>query len=81
MGSLAVAAAVRMQPDASLTWGIACILSGGALFMYSFRSKGLVPFFFLGTLALTAPYPWARLGYGFSILVLHILISDQFFSS
>ncbi len=54
MASLAVAAAVRMQPGASVAWGIASILSGGALFMYSIRSKGLIPVILLGTLALTA---------------------------
>jgi hypothetical protein len=54
MASLAVAAAVRMQPGASVAWGIASILSGGALFMYSLRTKGLVAIILLGTLALTA---------------------------
>jgi hypothetical protein len=54
MASLAVAAAVRMQPGASVAWGIASILSGGALFMYSTRTKGLIPIILLGTLALTA---------------------------
>jgi hypothetical protein len=54
MASLAVAAAVRMQPGASVAWGIASILSGGALFMYSIRSKRLIPIILLGTLALTA---------------------------
>ena len=70
MTSLAVAAAVRMQPAASIAWGIACILPGAALFLYSVRLKGMIALFLLATLALTAfPYTptWSGLAvYGFT---------------
>lgn len=54
MASLAVASAVRMQPEACLMWGVACLLSGGAIFVYSIRPRGLAVFFLLGALGLTA---------------------------
>lgn len=70
MASLAVAAAVRMQPAACIAWGIACILPGAALFMYSVRPRGMMTLFVLATLALTAfPYTptWSGLAiYGFT---------------
>ena len=63
MAALAFAAAVRLQPAACITWGVACILSGGALFFYSLRSKGTIPILLLGALPLTAlPYTPGWLG-------------------
>jgi hypothetical protein len=71
MAALAFAAAVRMQPAACLTWGVVGILSGGALFFYSLRSKGTVPILLLGAIALVAlPYTPGWLGLAVYIPVL-----------
>ncbi len=42
MASLAMAAAIRGSSLASLAWGIALILSGGLLFLYSARNRALM---------------------------------------
>ncbi len=55
--SLAVAAAVRGQPDASLAWGMACLLSGGLIFLNSVHTRDMLPFSILGLIAFSAlPY-------------------------
>lgn len=57
MAALAVASAVKGQPQASQAWGLACILSGGLLFLSSARYRGLLVIFLLGGLGMTAlPY-------------------------
>jgi hypothetical protein len=76
MASLAVAAAVRMQPGASVAWGIASILSGGVLFMYSIRPKGLIPIILLGNLALTA-FPFTPTWAGSAMY--HLNVSEPTF--
>jgi hypothetical protein len=83
MASISVAAAVRMQPGASVAWGIACVLCGGALFMYSVRTKGLLAIILLGALALTAlPFSptWAgsavyQLSFSSSTVILDLAIN------
>lgn len=40
--SFAVAAAIQAHPGGSLAWGIATLLSGGLLFLFSARSTGLL---------------------------------------
>lgn len=52
--SLAVAAAVRGQPTASLAWGMAVLLSGGVLFLTSIRERRLIWITMLGVLGITA---------------------------
>jgi hypothetical protein len=54
MGSLAVAAAVRAQPAASLAWGMATLLSGGLLFLTSARDRRLSWITLLGLLGFSA---------------------------
>ncbi len=49
MSSLAVASAVRGQPNACLAWGVATIFAGGFLFLASQRHRNMFP---LVTLAL-----------------------------
>jgi hypothetical protein len=57
MAALAVASAVKGRPEATQAWGLACILSGGLLFLSSARYRGLLVIFLLGGLGLTAlPY-------------------------
>ena len=50
LASLSVAAALRSLPTASLAWGIALLLSGGLLFLYSARHKYLLAVGILGLL-------------------------------
>ncbi len=55
--ALAIAAAVRSQPTASLTWGIATLLSGALLFLLSARHRFLKIFILLSWLGFSAlPY-------------------------
>ncbi len=54
MASLALAAAVRGQPAASLAWGMALLLSGGMLFLTSARHPRLLPGLLLGLLGFSA---------------------------
>ncbi|HEX2981316.1 MAG TPA: hypothetical protein VHO48_13690 [Anaerolineaceae bacterium] len=42
MASLVVASAIRGQPADGMAWGLGLLLAGGASFLYSARSKGLV---------------------------------------
>lgn len=51
--SLAVAAALRAQPEASLAWSVATLLSGGLIFLASTRHRRLVPLILLGLLGFT----------------------------
>jgi hypothetical protein len=48
IASLSVVAAIEAKPDASLAWGIACILSGGLLFLTSLRHRWLIPLGIIG---------------------------------
>lgn len=80
MASLAVAAAVRQQPAACIAWGVACILSGGALFLYSVRPKGLVPVFLVGGLALTA-FPYTPTWSGLAVYSLGSSTAAPYFDS
>jgi hypothetical protein len=57
MAALAVASAAKGRPEASQAWGLACILSGGLLFLSSARYRGLLVIFLLSGLGLTTlPY-------------------------
>jgi hypothetical protein len=53
MASLAVASAVKGHPQASQAWGLACLLTGGLLFLSSAKYRGLLIIFFLGVLGIT----------------------------
>ncbi len=50
MASFAVAATVRAQPAAALSWGLACLLPGGLLFLANARHRYLLPLAVLGVL-------------------------------
>lgn len=52
--ALALAAAVRGQAMASLAWGVALLLSGGLLILFSSRHRYLLPIPFLGLLGISA---------------------------
>ena len=54
MASLSMAAAIRAQPEASQAFGLAMILAGGVLFLYSVRHRFLMIFPILGLLGFTA---------------------------
>lgn len=54
MAALSVAAALRAQPEASIAWGIACLLSGGLIFLASARHRNLLPLLGLGLLGFSA---------------------------
>jgi hypothetical protein len=57
MTSLAVAAAVRGQPEASMAWGLATLFSGGLLFLSSTKDRRVSWLTFLGILGISAlPY-------------------------
>lgn len=57
MASLAVASAIKGHPLASQAWGLACLLTGGLLFLSSAKYRGLLPIFILGILGMTGlPY-------------------------
>jgi hypothetical protein len=53
MASMSLAAAVRGQPSASLSWGVAMLLSGGLLFLLSARHRNLLPISLAGFLGLS----------------------------
>jgi hypothetical protein len=62
MACLSLAAAVRGQPGASQAWGIAMLLNGTLLFLFSARTRSLLilpllGFFSLSTLPLTLTWP------------------------
>ncbi|KAF0108592.1 MAG: hypothetical protein FD146_478 [Anaerolineaceae bacterium] len=54
MASLAVAAALRGSPLGSAAWGLALVLGGGIIFLYSARQRTLLWIPFLGLLGLSA---------------------------
>jgi hypothetical protein len=54
IAALAVAAALRGNPIGSAAWGIALVLAGGILFLYSARQKRLLWLLFLAMLGLSA---------------------------
>ena len=61
MTAFAVASAVCGVPEASLAWGLACIFSGGLLFLFSVRNRNLLPlplFGLLGFLGLPFTPAW-----------------------
>ena len=54
---LVAAATVRGQPSAALAWGIAALLSGGLLFLYSARHRYLTALLILGLIGISIlPY-------------------------
>jgi hypothetical protein len=83
--AMAVAAAVRGQPAATLAWGMALLLSGGMLFLHSARHPRIDMLVFLGLLtasALPMTPTWAGT-FIFSVqdqqfLAWHILVSGLF---
>jgi hypothetical protein len=57
MASFSVACAILGEPSASLSWGIATLLSGGLIFLYSARDRRLSWLPLLGLLGISAlPY-------------------------
>lgn len=54
MSSMSLAAAVRGHPSASLAWGIALLLPGGLLFLFSTRRRELLPIPLIGALSISA---------------------------
>ncbi len=54
MALLALAASLRAQPSAALAWGIACLLSGGALSFFTLRTRYLLLIPALGLLGASA---------------------------
>lgn len=57
MGSFSIAGAILGEPSASLAWGIAMLLSGGLLFLFSARERRLAWLPLLGLLGISAlPY-------------------------
>jgi hypothetical protein len=57
MASLAMASAIRMQPTASLAWGIAAIFSGGLIFLSAIRDRRLLWITLLGVWGISGlPY-------------------------
>jgi hypothetical protein len=63
MASLAVAGALRTQPQVCLAWGIAGIFSGSLIFMTSIRRRSLLPLALLGALGISA-LPFTPAWYG-----------------
>lgn len=57
MGALAFAAALRMQPGACQSLGIALLLTGGLLFFFNVRPVWLMPLLLVGALSLSG-LPW-----------------------
>lgn len=51
--SLAVAATLEAQPDASLAWGLTTLLAGGLIFLTSLHQRRLLPLPLLGVLAIS----------------------------
>jgi hypothetical protein len=57
MGSLAMASAIRGQPMAVQAWGLALLLGGGGLFLFSARSLGLRVLLGISAMMISA-LPW-----------------------
>ena len=85
MASFSVAGAVLGEPSASLSWGMALLLSGGLLFLTSVRDRRLIWLSGLGLLAISAlPFTptWngARIFFGpFTLLLLPFFIAQVLF--
>jgi len=57
IAAMALVSATLAQPEASLAWGIACLLSGGLLFLAHTRSRRLAPVLLIGVLTIsTLPF-------------------------
>jgi hypothetical protein len=64
LASLAVASSLRGNPAGSIAWGIALILSGGIIFLYSARQKQILWIALLGLWPLsTLPFSAGALGW------------------
>ncbi len=64
VSGLAVVSVLRGQPAASIAWGLAMLLPGGLLFLYSARDRGTLFFPLLGALGLSAlPFTPASAGW------------------
>lgn len=53
IASLAVGASIRAQPEASLAWGLACLLSGAFIFLASPRNQLISRLLYMGVLAIS----------------------------
>lgn len=75
LAGMAVACVVRGQTAASLAWGIALLLSGGLLFLFTARDKRVIFLPLLGFLGLTGlPYSPAASGWrGLVVFPINIL--------
>ena len=51
---LALAAAIQAKPAASLAWGVALLLPGGLLLLYSSRQRWLLPLLLFATLSISS---------------------------
>ena len=57
IGSLALAASIQAKPAASMAWGIALLLPGGLLLLYSSRQRWLLPLLLFASLSIsTLPF-------------------------
>jgi formate hydrogenlyase subunit 3/multisubunit Na+/H+ antiporter MnhD subunit len=54
MVSFSVSASFRAQPEASIAWGIACLLSGSLVFLAAPRNRYLMPLLYLGVLSISS---------------------------
>lgn len=54
LAGMAVISAVHGEPQASMAWGVALLLSGCMIFLYSARMRGLIAFPLLGLLGMSA---------------------------
>jgi hypothetical protein len=76
LAGMAVASVVRSYPEASLAWGTVMILSGGLLFLFSARARGLIFLPVLGILAFSG-LPFTPGGAGWhGLIVLPINLPD-----
>jgi hypothetical protein len=82
---LAIGSAIRGHPEASTAWGLALVLGGGILFLYSIKIKRIVFIPFLAVMGVIGlPYTPAASGmYGlivlpFSILDIFLLVAHVF---
>lgn len=79
LAGMAVGSAIRGQPQASLAWGVAMILSGGLLFLYSTRPRWAIILPALGLLGLTGlPFTPSASGWN-GLIVLPFTLPDFFF--